>query len=65
MDNNVLLFLFGQIITGAAIWGAIRADIRNMVTRMNDIKDAADHAHRRIDDLLSREHGRATNGAQS
>lgn len=62
MENNLILFLLGQAITGAAIWGAIRADIRNIHLRMTDIKTASDHAHRRIDDMLSRSHSRDSNG---
>ena len=47
--DNLALFLLGQVVTGAAIWGAIRADIRNMASRIADIKIAADKAHERID----------------
>lgn len=62
MENNILLFLAGQLFTGAAIWGAIRADIRNMMVRMNDIKGSADHAHKRIDDILNgHSHNRENN----
>ena len=67
---TIVLFLFGQLVTGAAIWGAIRSDIRNMMIRMGDFKDdikeareATSHAHRRIDDLLNgHSHSRETNG---
>ncbi|MCR4331729.1 MAG: hypothetical protein NUV34_03345 [Sulfuricaulis sp.] len=70
MESNVLLFILGQIVTGAAIWGAIRADIRNMMVRMNDIKadlkeakEATNHAHKRIDDILNgHSHSREGNG---
>lgn len=47
--DNIPLFLIGQLITAAAVWGAIRADIRNMHVRIDDIKKAADDAHARID----------------
>lgn len=63
MENSILLFLLGQLVTGAAIWGAIRADIRNMMVRMGDIKVAVDHAHRRIDDIMKEHlHHREGNG---
>lgn len=55
MDNSILLFLLGQIITGAAVWGAIRADIRNMHARIDDVKRATDTAHARIDRHLEQE----------
>ena len=47
--DNVMLFLVGQLITSAAIWGAIRADIKAMHQRMDDVKKVADEAHQRID----------------
>ncbi len=47
--DNALLFILGQVVTGAAIWGGIRVDIRAMHTRMDDIKKAADDAHARMD----------------
>ena len=49
MDNNIVIFLAGQLVTGTAIWGAIRADIRNMHRRIDEIKQSADHAHARMD----------------
>ena len=54
MDNSIVLFLVGQLITGAAIWGAIRADIRNMHKRIDDVKLTAEKAHQRIDSHLER-----------
>ena len=54
MDNNTILFLLGQIITGAAIWGAIRADIRNIHKRLDDFKTSIDDAHHRLDRHLER-----------
>lgn len=50
--TNILLFVAGQLVTGAAIWGAIRADIRNMITRIERVEKAADDAHHRIDRIL-------------
>ena len=47
--DNVMLFLVGQLITSAAIWGAIRADIKAMHIRLDDIKKVADEAHQRLD----------------
>ena len=53
--DNILLFIFGQIITGAAIWGAIRADIRNMHARIDRIEKIGDEAHQRIDRHLEQQ----------
>ena len=53
--DSWLLFIIGQIISAAAIWGAIRADIRNMHLRIDDIKKATDDAHQRIDRHLEKQ----------
>lgn len=50
----------GVMVFGSgAVYGAIRADIRAIHERVNDAKEAADEAHRRIDGLLIRgkQHG--------
>ena len=60
--DNTLLFILGQIVTGAAIWGGIRVDIRAMHTRMDDIKKAADDAHSRMDRHLEQELRDSHNG---
>lgn len=52
--NQMLLFFLGQVITGAAIWGAIRADIRNMRANIKDVKDSTNQAHQRLDRMLER-----------
>lgn len=45
MENvNIWLWVGGQLIAGAAIWGAIRADIKNIhntqAIHQQDIKDS-------------------------
>lgn len=54
MENPILLFILGQMITGAAIWGAIRADIKNIHARISEIRQTSNEAHQRIDRLLER-----------
>lgn len=50
--TEVLLFLGGQAIVAAAIWGGIRADIRGMHVRIEAVKEIANSAHRRLDDHM-------------
>lgn len=53
---DVWMWVAGQIIVGAAIWGGIRADIRGMHMRIEHAEKAATEAHNRIDRLLERGH---------
>lgn len=57
IDSPVLLFLLGQLITGAAIWGAIRADLKNMHQRINEVKTSTDNAHERLNRFLEQRAG--------
>jgi hypothetical protein len=54
MPIDVWMWIGGQLIAGAAIWGGIRADIRAMHTRIEDAKKTATEAHNRIDRILER-----------
>lgn len=47
--SETLQWIVGQIVVAAAIWGSIRADIKGMHQRMDDIKDSVDKAHTRLD----------------
>lgn len=51
--SEFVVFIAGQLLVAAAIWGGIRADIRNMHERLNQIKEVADSAHERIDALMT------------
>lgn len=52
--TNVLLWLAGQVVVGAAIWGGIRSDIKSIHERITETKKATDQAHERIDRILER-----------
>ena len=63
--NNLLLFILGQLIAGAAIWGGIRRDLQNIhrtiegnktdaLAGINEAKRMADEAHQRIDRHLEK-----------
>lgn len=49
-----LMRLFEVVAAAGAVWGAIRADIRNMHEKIGRVEKAADEAHHRIDQLLAK-----------
>lgn len=51
--NEIALFIIGQLVTGAAIWGGIRVDLKSMHARLDEYHVDVQHAHRRIDDILN------------
>lgn len=53
-ESQWMMWLAGQIIVGAAIWGGIRADIRGMHMRMEHNEKSLTEAHTRIDRILER-----------
>ncbi len=54
MENDILIWLGSQLIVGAAIWGGIRMDIRNMHRQIEQVHKTASDAHNRIDRILER-----------
>jgi hypothetical protein len=53
MSEDILIWLTGQLVVGAAIWGGIRTDIKNIHKRIDQTNESANHAHVRIDNILS------------
>lgn len=49
-----ILFVLAQIVTAAAIWGGLRADIKNIHSAMLHNEKAISDAHSRIDTILMR-----------
>ncbi|MQY50826.1 hypothetical protein [Rhodocyclus gracilis] len=47
----MIMKIAGLLITGGAIYGGIRADLRAMHERISDVKESAALAHRRLDQL--------------
>lgn len=47
--GTVLLWIAGQLLTAASIWGGIRSDIRNMRERIARVELSTDKAHKRLD----------------
>ena len=62
--TQIVLFFGGQIIVAAAIWGGIRADLKAMHERLNNVQKSADDAHARLDRHLESLHSRYTNGGK-
>lgn len=38
-DQNLVLFIFGQLVTGAGVYAAIRADLREALVRCRLLED--------------------------
>ena len=51
---TLMLWIAGQFVTAAAIWGGIRADVKSLHERIARAELAADSAHKRIDDVLNK-----------
>lgn len=49
-----LLNIVGIILAAGAVYGGIRADLRGMHQGLQDVKESATAAHRRIDGMLER-----------
>ena len=62
--TQIALFFLGQFIVAAAIWGGIRADLKAMHERLNNVQKIADDAHARLDRHLESLHSRYMNGGK-
>ncbi len=58
LSSDIVMWLVGQIVVAAAIWGGVRADISNIHSRLDHIEKAANDAHSRIDNHLERTHAK-------
>lgn len=45
--------LAGQLVVAGAIYGGIRADVRNLHEAVKEAKETGKEAHQRIDSLLT------------
>lgn len=52
-EGDIVIWLIGQIVLGAAIWGAIRTDIKHIHLSIGELKESVEKgvqsAHKRID----------------
>lgn len=53
MSEDLLVWLAGQAVIAAAVWGAIRADIKGIHRRIDSLNESNTHAHQRIDAIYS------------
>jgi outer membrane murein-binding lipoprotein Lpp len=51
---ELLLALVAQVLTGAGVYAAIRADLARALERAHSAKESADKAHTRIDNLMNK-----------
>lgn len=54
-----VLFVIGQLVAAAAIWGGIRTDLRSIHQRIERVEKSIDDAHGRIDRHFDGEERRA------
>lgn len=47
MSENLVLFLVGQVITAAGVYAAIRADLREALTRIAMLEHRVDRCEER------------------
>lgn len=52
---QMISFFTGQIVVAAAIWGGIRAEIRNIHDKISLNSDSIKYAHARIDSIINLE----------
>ena len=52
METDLLLILGSQVLVAAAVFGGIRADLRNMHNQIRNIDGDVTNAHNRIDGIL-------------
>lgn len=52
---QMLLTIAGQLVAAGAIYGGIRADLRNHHERLARVEDETERAHARMDQLLMKE----------
>jgi len=52
IDDHTLLWIVGQLVSAAAIYGGIRADIKSMHARIDALQKLACDAHSRLDNHL-------------
>ena len=51
--QQLILWVVGQLVVGAAIWGGIRQDLKNLHARVSEIRESLNEVHRRIDDAYT------------
>jgi len=56
MPDEIYLWIAGQLIMAAAIWGGIRIDIKNIHKNIEKLDSVVGEAHSRIDRLYERNH---------
>lgn len=49
IPNELLFQLLAAFITGGAVYGGIRADLRSIHSGLSDVKEDTAEAHRRLD----------------
>jgi len=54
MDVDILIWIVGQLFVGAALYGGIRVDIKNIHEKINRIDEHVTDTNKRMDGILLR-----------
>ena len=54
MDVDILIWIVGQLFVGAALYGGIRVDIKNIHEKINRIDEHVSDTNKRMDGILLR-----------
>lgn len=49
-----LIYVLGNVFAAGAVYGGVRGDLKALRFGLEDVKEAANDAHKRIDNLLQR-----------
>lgn len=52
LTPQLLLTIAGQLVAAGAVYGGIRADLRNHHERLQRVEEETERAHSRMDQLL-------------
>jgi len=52
MSAEAWIQLIATLIGVGSVWGAIRADIKNIHNSLHELRHSTDDAHHRIDEIL-------------
>lgn len=52
MNDDIVLWVVGQLFVGAALYGGIRVDIKNIHEKINNTANRVSEVNERVDKIL-------------
>ena len=52
MNDDIVLWVIGQLFVGAALYGGIRVDIKNIHEKINNTANRVSEVNERVDKIL-------------